>query len=951
MKKTGKIATLLIALIVALCAAISCGGNKTKKYSVTVNACEGVTVECAKEIGENSDLSFKVKLNDGYEGQLTVSATVGGTQTAVNKTDDGYTVEKVNGDVIITVAGARKSATAFSVTVNKCDGAIVSGYTETVEKDGLLTFSVATAEGYEGTPVISVTVGGKEVEAPLTGNFYAVNNVTGDVVITVTGLTKKTLAVTKTAGDGVTVNGEDTVLYGEDYTFTVTLAEGYVGATVTATVGGNSAECTENNGVYTVKAVKGSLVIDAQANGKRTYKVDFRTESEHIVLPTSVEAEYGDSYEFTVVPETGYKFSGDVVVKVNEVEISKNDEGKYVISAIDEYKDVEIIAEVEEITFNVSYVADVENGLGEQSVKTYAYSAATVKFKITLAADYSKSQITVSYAYGETAAKTLTPDADGYYSFENVKADVTVGVTGLTLDVYTVNFLLGTEVKYSVQVTVHEKLTAEQLSEAAVKVVENSEYKFVEWNEETNAEITSDCEFTAKTLWGEKTEETLIRKEKVKVTGSEEDGVAPDNFEKVYKYVWNEGEMPNANSFSALNIARYEKVGLKLKSNHWVLLDGWDFANIFSDWAEIQIVKTDVATYTLTVKYGEKNYTDTLKGETLANMLVNFSAGMVSDVSELYTLWFTEIRVVEDKDYTPSAAIGNLIGSPLREDKNLGVASDVVAPMGYETVYKAKDPDMAAIDISTYSEVRMGIIMNGYYLFKPDWTKLADKRGVWLEIKLTKDGGTWNVTVINLYQGGDASYTATSDSNVLNEIVNWGFSLASDESAQMLYVTELRGTPDPAYGTIDKSIFNGEVKSETETVPAGYSSVYAYTYENDSYDADAMIKMPLADISLEGYDKVTFRIMSDQEIFFDGWGVYVNRGTWTEIVMVKVEGGWKISSSATLQGGDSATWLESVHAGSSVAEVFAKWELREKYAGEGQGHFYATNLITHKVAE
>jgi len=953
MKKTNRIIPIL-ALLFSLCLVCfaACETTQTKNYSVTINACKGVEVDCPKEVKENDDLTFTVRLTDGYEGELTVKATVGGKDAAVKKDDAGkYTLEKVNGNVEITVSGARERVTVYSVTVNKCDGAIISGLDATVEQNGVLTFSVGVAEGYEGTPVVTATVGGKEATvSDGLGNFLSVSNIDGDVVITVTGLTKKNLAVTKTYGEGVTITGNDSVEYGEDYTFTVTLAEGYDGVIVAVTADGKVAEYTEENGVYTVKEVKGALVIDVKANGKKEYKIDFRSESENIVFPENAKAEYGASYVFDLVTEEGYVFDGEVKVYANETEISKNAEGKWEIVNITEYQDVEVIATVKEITFSVTYTADVDAGLGVQTINHYAYSATVVKFNITLASDYSKSAITVTYAYGDNEAQTLTADEEGYYSFANVKADVTVNVTGLTLDVYTVSFKLGDEVKYTAQVNVHEKLTEEQLAAAAAEVVKDSEYKFVKWAEDTDVEIVADCAFVAVTLWGDAAEDTVIRKEKAKLTVSEDtETAAPANFGKVYKYVWNEGEMANANSLSAMNIAKFGKIAFNMKSNHWVLFDGWTFANIFSDWAEFVIVKNDRANYTLTVTYGDKNYTETLKGETFANIFANFGSGMVSDVSELYTLWITEIRVVEDKNYTPAAAQDSLVGCPLREDKNLGVAGNVTAPMGFETVYNAKDPDMAAIDISKYTEVRMGIMMNGYFLFE-SWDKLADKRGVWLEIKLTKNDGVWNVTVNNLYQGGTL-YTTTSESNVLNQIVAWGFGPASDESAQMLYVTELRGTLDPAYGVIDESLYVGGIKNETETVPGGYDTLYSYTYEKESYDAEAMIKMPLANISLEAYDMISFCIMGDQELFFDGWGVYVNRGVWTEIVMTKVDGGWMITSSAKIEGGNAATWLESVHAGSTLSEVFGSWELREKYAGEGQGHFYATNLITHKIAE
>ena len=357
MKRSSRILSAL-AIVFSLClvcfAACTSGGDNsaTKKYSVTVNACEGVTVDCPTEVKENENLSFTVTVTDGYEGEPRVEATVGGNAAEAKKGDNGsYTIEKVGGEVVVNVSGVTKTASVFTVTVNACEGATVSGLDKTVAKNGVLTFSVGVKEGYEGTPVVTATIGGKEAAISSgIGNFTSIDNIDGDVVITITGLTKKSLMVTKTAGNGVTVNGENSVLYGEDYTFTVTLADGYSDLTVTATVDGKVVDCTESNGVYTVKAVKGSLTVDAKANGTKKYKIDFTTENENIVLPETAEVKSGEDYTFEVSAKEGYVLDGEVTVKVNEVEIAKNADGKWTISNVTEYCYVEVIAEAKELT-------------------------------------------------------------------------------------------------------------------------------------------------------------------------------------------------------------------------------------------------------------------------------------------------------------------------------------------------------------------------------------------------------------------------------------------------------------------------------------------------------------------------------------------------------------------------------------------------------------------------
>jgi len=65
--------------------------------------------------------------------------------------------------------------------------------------------------------------------------------------------------VTIPAGEGYTITGEKTVKNGEDYTFTVTVTEGYDAANMVVKV--NDAEVTAVDGKYTVEKVSSDLTI------------------------------------------------------------------------------------------------------------------------------------------------------------------------------------------------------------------------------------------------------------------------------------------------------------------------------------------------------------------------------------------------------------------------------------------------------------------------------------------------------------------------------------------------------------------------------------------------------------------------------------------------------------------------------------------------------------------
>lgn len=209
----------------------------------------------------------------------------------------------------------------YSVSIPSGEGYTVVGAANVKEGEDY-SFQVNIANGYNGTDMV-VKVNGNTVVK--TGNAYVVNSVSGNLVITVTGVKKNapdTYTVTLPSGNGFTASGETTVTAGSNYTFTVTVATGYdvstlvvknVEATLTAT-------STEGNVVtYTINNVQSNITLTATI-AKLKFSVTLPTGEGYAVVGES-EAVYGEDYTFTVNAVAGYSVK-DAVVKSGDVTLT-----------------------------------------------------------------------------------------------------------------------------------------------------------------------------------------------------------------------------------------------------------------------------------------------------------------------------------------------------------------------------------------------------------------------------------------------------------------------------------------------------------------------------------------------------------------------------------------------------------------------------------------------------
>lgn len=155
------------------------------------------------------------------------------------------------------------AALTHAVTLTSGEGYTLTGKA-TVEDGKDYSFTVTIADDYEMEDNFVVKANGETLTAGESGS-YTVENVTADLTITVEGVVKKQAAshaVTLTPGEGYTLTGEATAEDGKDYTFTVTVSEGYDAANMVVKVNGE--EVTAVDGIYTVEKVSSDLTITVE---------------------------------------------------------------------------------------------------------------------------------------------------------------------------------------------------------------------------------------------------------------------------------------------------------------------------------------------------------------------------------------------------------------------------------------------------------------------------------------------------------------------------------------------------------------------------------------------------------------------------------------------------------------------------------------------------------------
>ena len=334
------------------------------------------------------------------------------------------------------------AALTHAVTLTSGEGYTLTGEA-TVEDGKDYSFTVTIADDYEMEDNFVVKANGETLTAGESGS-YTVENVTADLTITVEGVVKKQAAshsVTLTSGGGYTLKGETTVADGADYTFSLKF-DNYYGAGNGFAVKANGTALTAGeDGTYTVKNVTTDLTITVEGVA-RLYKVSLphgwsrqftMSACDGYADPsTDPKIAKGGDYKFKVTPNEGF------AVRDNNYDVSFSGAGTVSVEVKDGYAVVTLTDIFSNGDVRIQGVKEIitvtlPNGEGftaaaAEGTKTPVLKGDSYSFTVTVAEGYEKTDDFAVKANGEA----LTAGESGSYTVENVTADLTITVEGVT---------------------------------------------------------------------------------------------------------------------------------------------------------------------------------------------------------------------------------------------------------------------------------------------------------------------------------------------------------------------------------------------------------------------------------------------------------------------------------------------------------------------------------------
>lgn len=246
---------------------ITVEGVALNTYGVALPTSTNYEVKGANTVTYGTDYSFTIAFAAGQDtSAVKVYAQIGnGEKVELAKSGDGYTVTNVTDALTITVEGLKIAK--YTVTLTPTEGITYlsenNGTPATEAEHGSTYRFKATFDSAKYNGGTLVVKNGDIVLVADGNGVYSVENVSGNIVITVSGLAINTYTVTLTEGEGYTIAAADgstsPVNYGGSFSFTVVVNSGYIAEKLVVKASGTAIEAAD--GKYTVSNITSNITI------------------------------------------------------------------------------------------------------------------------------------------------------------------------------------------------------------------------------------------------------------------------------------------------------------------------------------------------------------------------------------------------------------------------------------------------------------------------------------------------------------------------------------------------------------------------------------------------------------------------------------------------------------------------------------------------------------------
>lgn len=249
---------------------ITVEGVALNTYGVALPTSTNYEVKGANTVTHGTDYSFTIAFAAGQDtSAVKVYAQIGnGEKVELAKSGDGYTVTNVTDALTITVEGLKIAK--YTVTLTPTEGITYlsenNGTPATEAEHGSTYRFKATFDNAKYNGGTLVVKNGDIVLVADGNGVYSVENVSGNIVITVSGLAINTYTVTLTEGEGYTIAAADgstsPVNYGGSFSFTVVVNSGYIAENLVVKASGTAIEAAD--GKYTVSNITKNITITVE---------------------------------------------------------------------------------------------------------------------------------------------------------------------------------------------------------------------------------------------------------------------------------------------------------------------------------------------------------------------------------------------------------------------------------------------------------------------------------------------------------------------------------------------------------------------------------------------------------------------------------------------------------------------------------------------------------------